>query len=69
MPASDAQITAMEAALYSGVLVVEHDGHKIQYRSIDELRKALSDARNSQLGGQSKRKRIVRLYTGKDTNS
>lgn len=65
MAASNAQITALEAALYSGELRVAFEGREVQYRSVDELKKALAAARDSQTT-VSKTRRMIRLYAGDD---
>ncbi len=63
MAATDEQIAAMEAALYSGELRTRFNDREVTWRSVDELTKALAIARAS----QSASSRIIRLYNGSDT--
>lgn len=64
MAATNDQITALEAALFSGELRVRINDRETTYRSVEELRSALAEARASQQVAGSIRKRIVRLYSG-----
>lgn len=41
-PWTDAQIIALRAAIASGVMTVEYDGHRKTYQSLDAMRKALA---------------------------
>jgi hypothetical protein len=38
---TQAQLTALRTALASGVLIVEYDGKRVQYRSVSELQEAI----------------------------
>ncbi len=42
MAISQAQVDALEAALTSGELRVSYDGRTVEYRSIDDLKKAIA---------------------------
>jgi len=42
MAITQAQIDALESALASGELRVTHDGRTVEYRSIDDLKKAIA---------------------------
>ena len=41
MSYTDAQLVALESALASGTLRVTYDGRTVEYRSVDELSKAI----------------------------
>ena len=57
----------MESALYAGELKVRHpDGGEVTYRSVEELKAALAEARASQALDAGTRRRVVRLYDGSD---
>ena len=62
MAATQEQINALEAALYSGEKTVRFADREVTFRSLDEIRSALEAARNS----QRPRRRLVRLYDGSD---
>jgi hypothetical protein len=62
MAATNEQIAAMEAALYSGELRTRFNDREVTWRSVDELTKALAIARASQMAST----RIIRLYNGSD---
>ena len=45
MAVSQAQVDALEAALVSGELTVEYEGHRVTYRSVAEIERALTYAK------------------------
>lgn len=62
MAATQEQIDALEAALFSGERTVRFADREVTFRSVEEIRMALEAARNS----QKPRRRLVRLYDGSD---
>ena len=66
MAATDAQIAAMEAALFSGELRTRFGDREVTWRSVEELKAALAEAKASQAVSSGTRKRMVRLYSGSD---
>lgn len=62
-----AELTAWKAALLkalgSGALRVQHGDKSVQYRSVDELRTALSEIEGQIITtGGGKRRRQIRIY-------
>lgn len=67
MAATQAQITAMESALFSGELSVSYEGRSVTYRSVEQLQQALAAAKASiAINSSSKARRQVRVYMGDD---
>ena len=58
MAYTESQLEALEAALASGTLRVTFEGRSIEYRSVDELKKAIADPARP-------RSRVIRAYTSK----
>ena len=66
MAATTEQIAAMEAALFSGELRTRIGDREITWRSVDELKTALAEAKTSLLVSSGRRSRLVRVYSGSD---
>ncbi len=66
MAATNAQIAAMQAALYSGELRTRINDREVQWRSVEELKAALAEAIASQQVAAGTRSRVIRLYNGSD---
>lgn len=66
MAATTEQITAMEAALFSGELRTRIGEREITWRSVEELKSALAEAKASLLVSSGRRSRLVRTYSGSD---
>jgi hypothetical protein len=67
MAYTQSQLEALEAALASGTLRVSFEGRSMEYRSVEELKKAIAEVKSG-LAAQDPsrpRSRIVRLYTSK----
>jgi len=57
----EADITALENALYVGELMVRFADRTIQYRSVAEIERALQLARSQLAKAQGTRRRVYRL--------
>ena len=67
MAYTQSQLEALEAALASGTLRVSYEGRSVEYRSIEELKKAIAEVQASLAAADSTvpRSRMLRLYTEK----
>lgn len=67
MSYTQAQIEALEQALASGTLRVTYEGRTVEYRSVDELKKAIAEVKAALAAADPTvaRSRIVRVYTEK----
>ncbi len=61
------QLEALEAALASGTLRVSFEGRSIEYRSVDELKKAIAEVKAALAAADPERprSRVTRTYTSK----
>ena len=67
MAYSQTQLEALEAALASGMLRVSFEGRSVEYRSVEELKKAIAEVKAA-LAAQDPaqaRSRIVKVTTSK----
>jgi roadblock/LC7 domain-containing protein len=67
MAYSQTQLEALEAALASGTLRVSFEGRSLEYRSVDELKKAIAEIKAALAAADPvvPRSRVLRIYTGK----
>jgi hypothetical protein len=67
MAFTQTQLEALEAALASGTLRVSFEGRSLEYRSIDELKKAIAEVKAALAAGDPARprSRVIRVYTSK----
>jgi roadblock/LC7 domain-containing protein len=67
MPYTQTQLEALEAALASGTLRVSFEGRSLEYRSVDELKKAIAEVKAAMAAADSARprSRVIRAYTTK----
>jgi roadblock/LC7 domain-containing protein len=67
MAYSQAQLEALEAALASGTLRVTFEGRSLEYRSVDELKKAIAEVKAAMAAADpaGPRSRVIRTYTTK----
>jgi roadblock/LC7 domain-containing protein len=67
MAYSQAQLEALEAALASGTLRVTFEGRSLEYRSVDELKKAIAEVKAAMAAADPSRppSRVIRTYTTK----
>ena len=66
MAYSQTQLEALEAALASGMLRVSFEGRSVEYRSVEELKKAIAAVRAGLAAQQEvPKRRVVKLYTTK----
>lgn len=66
MAYTQAQLEALEEALASGMLRVSFEGRSMEYRSIEELKKAIAEVRAGLAAQQGKPQgRVVKVYTRK----
>jgi|FLYL01.1.fsa_nt_gi roadblock/LC7 domain-containing protein len=67
MAYSHTQLEALEAALASGTLRVTFEGRSLEYRSVDELKKAIAEVKAAMAAADPvwPRSRVVRTYTAK----
>ncbi len=67
MAFTQSQLEALEAALASGTLRVSYEGRSVEYRSVDELKKAIAEVKASLAAADptTPRSRVIRLYTEK----
>lgn len=66
MAYTQTQLEALQAALASGELEVSHEGRRVRYRSIAELKDAIAQVQ-SQLNSQAGKKpvRLIRVASTK----
>lgn len=66
MAYTQTQLEALEAALASGMLRVSFEGRSMEYRSIEELKKAIAEVRAALAAQQgAPKRRMVKVYTSK----
>jgi len=67
MAYSQQQLEALEAALASGMLRVSFQGRSVEYRSVEELKKAIAEVKAALAAADPARpnSRVVRIYTTK----
>jgi roadblock/LC7 domain-containing protein len=67
MAYTQTQLEALEAALASGTLRVSFEGRSLEYRSVDELKKAIAEIKAALAAADpaAPRSRVLRIYTGK----
>lgn len=61
------QLEALEAALASGTLRVSFEGRSIEYRGVEELKKAIAEVKAAMAAADPARPRarLIRAYTRK----
>ncbi len=59
------QVSALRAALASGVLTVSYDGKSVTYRSVGELKAALAEIETARAREDGRRGRQIRIVTNK----
>ena len=59
------QLSALESALASGALRVSYEGRSVEYRSIDDLKKAIAEVKSGINSGSTTRVRQIRMYSDK----
>jgi hypothetical protein len=71
MAYTQGQLDALKSALASGALKVFFEGREITYRSIDELRKAISDVSAGLVTETTgtRRSRVTRVFSRKGFDS
>ncbi|HPT27530.1 MAG TPA: hypothetical protein PLZ95_14015 [Bryobacteraceae bacterium] len=67
MAYTQSQLEALEAALASGTLRVSFEGRSVEYRSVDEIKKALAEVKAALAAADpaTPRTRMIRVYTEK----
>jgi len=65
MAYTQVQAEALREALASGVLTVEYDGKRVTYRSVQEIKEALSEVETALARDAGKRVRQIRVTTSK----
>jgi predicted GTPase len=67
MAYTQSQLEALEQALASGTLRVSYEGRSVEYRSVDELKKAIVEVKAGLAAADPAKpsSRIVRVYTEK----
>jgi roadblock/LC7 domain-containing protein len=67
MAYSQTQLEALEAALASGMLRVSFEGRSVEYRSVEELKKAIAEVKAAMAAADPARprSRVIRTYTRK----
>jgi hypothetical protein len=66
MAYSQTQLEALEAALASGMLRVSFEGRSVEYRSVEELKKAIAEVKAALAADPARpRSRVIRTYTAK----
>jgi roadblock/LC7 domain-containing protein len=67
MAYTESQLEALEVALASGTLRVTFEGRSIEYRSVDELKKAIAEVKAALAAADpaQPRSRVIRTYTSK----
>ncbi len=63
MAYTQTQLEALEAALASGTLRVTFEGRSIEYRSVDELKKAIAEVKASMAAADPARPRSRVTHT------
>jgi roadblock/LC7 domain-containing protein len=67
MAYTQTQLEALEQALASGTLRVTYEGRTVEYRSVDELKKAIAEVKAAMAAADpaTPRSRVLRVYTEK----
>ena len=65
MTYTEDQMRALREALTSGVLTVSYDGKSVTYRSVDEIKTALTKIENARARDAGRQVRQIRLVTNK----
>ena len=67
MAYTQTQLEALEQALASGTLRVTYEGRTVEYRSVDELKKAIAEVKAAMAATDpaTPRSRVLRVYTEK----
>jgi hypothetical protein len=66
MAYSQTQLEALEAALASGMLRVSFEGRSVEYRSVEELKKAIAEVKSALAADPARpRSRVIRTHTAK----
>jgi len=65
VPYTQSQLDALRAALASGTLRMSYEGRSVQYRSVEELRKAIEVVENALNQSSGKRVRQYRMSGSK----
>ena len=67
MAYTESQLEALEEALASGTLRVSFEGRSVEYRSIDEIKKAIAEVKAGLASANpaTPRTRMIRVFTEK----
>ena len=65
MTYTEDQVRALREALTSGVLTVSYDGKSVTYRSVDEIKAALTEIENARARDAGRQVRQIRITTNK----
>jgi roadblock/LC7 domain-containing protein len=67
MAYTESQLEALEAALASGTLRVSFEGRSVEYRSVDEIKKAIAEVKAGLASANpaTPRTRMIRVFTEK----
>ncbi len=65
MTYTEEQVRALHEALTSGVLTVSYDGKSVAYRSIDEIKTALTEIENARARETGRQVRQIRIVSDK----
>ena len=65
MTYTEDQVRALREALTSGVLTVSYDGKSVTYRSVDEIKTALTEIENARARDAGRQVRQISITTNK----
>ena len=65
MTYTEDQVRALREALTSGVLTVSYDGKSVTYRSVDEIKTALTEIENARARDAGRQVRQIRIVGNK----
>ena len=65
MAYTEDQVRALREALASGVLTVSYDGKSVTYRSVDEIKTALTEIENARAREAGRQVRQIRIVGNK----
>ena len=65
MAYTEEQVRALREALASGVLTVSYDGKSVTYRSVDEIKTALTEIENTRARDAGRQVRQIRIVGNK----
>ena len=65
MAYTEEQVQALREALTSGVLTVSYDGKSVTYRSVDEIKTALTEIENARAREAGRQVRQIRITSNK----